>query len=74
MYLFICVTSWKHSEKENILYQHFVGVLGNRLDRRHTLHWESLGLSRLDDQALGRPFTQEELKHTMHERQKRHQY
>lgn len=63
---------WKHNEKENIVYQHFLGVLSSKINRRHTLDWDNLGLSRIDDHELDRPFTLEELKHTVDEfRQKR---
>lgn len=60
---------WKHDEKETILHQHFLGVLTNRINRRHTLDWDNLGLSRVDDDEhdLDRPFTLEELKHTVDE-------
>ena len=58
---------WKHNEKENILYQHFVGVLSSKINRRHTLDWDNLGLSRIDDHELDRPFTLEELKHIVDE-------
>lgn len=59
--------NWKHNEKESILHQHFLGVLGSKVERRHTLDWESLGLSRIDGRAIDQPFTLEELKHTVDE-------
>lgn len=53
-----------------ILHQYFLGVLRNKINRRHTLDWENLNLSRIDNQdnqALDRPFMLEELKRTMDE-------
>ena len=38
-----------------------------KLNRHHKLDWDSLNLSRLDDHYLDRPFTLEELKHTVDE-------
>lgn len=43
---------WKHNEKENILHQHFLGVLSYKINKRHTLDWDNLGLRRIDDQDL----------------------
>ena len=44
-----------------------MGVLSSKINRRHTLDWDNLGLSRIDDHELDRPFTLEELKHIVDE-------
>jgi len=58
---------WKHDDKASILHKYFLCVLGKTSSRSHTINWDSLNLSRIDSQDLDRPFTLEELKHTVDE-------
>lgn len=58
---------WNHDEKEDIIYQHFSGILGTKGTRSHTLDWERLELQRIEDPLLDRPFTEDEILHSIKE-------
>ena len=58
---------WNHTEKENILYQHFAQILGSTVQRTCTLDWDRLHLSQVHDPSLDLPFTENEIKNTIRE-------
>ena len=55
-----------HSDKEKVLADYFSGHLGSVPSRSRTFDWNALGYVPRDLSALEVPFTQEEIKATIH--------
>jgi hypothetical protein len=56
--------TWDHNEKEQILYDYFSNIMGQRVPRSRTFDWTRLDMSRIQEipgQELDRPFTEEEV-------------
>jgi len=58
--------TWSHEEKEEILFNFYSELLGNRAERGRTMDWDQLQLSTLEDEDMDRPFSEQELEeHTV---------
>lgn len=50
--------AWMHEEKEREVSDYFQRILGTKLQRKCSLNWEQLNLSRIEDNTLDTPFTE----------------
>lgn len=52
---------YSHAEKEEVLFQHFLGVLGTPLQCLSAVDMPSIGIQRLNLESLERPFSEDEV-------------
>ena len=52
---------WSHAEKEQVVYDFFRDIIGQKEQRLCTLDWDELALEGLQQQGLDLPFTTEEI-------------
>jgi hypothetical protein len=56
--------TWNHHEKEEILHDYFVNLMGTKKPRARTFNWDNLNLPRLVERQgveLDRPFSELEI-------------
>jgi hypothetical protein len=57
----------EHSEKEQVVYNHFHAIMRKGVTRTHDFNWEVLYFDRPDLQSLSDPFTEEEVKQAINQ-------